>query len=269
MPYLLEPQQLFKLMQNGADNLIIVDLSSLENYSKGHINGAIWLDYKVTQNTNPPHGYLPDVEQLRQIFSSLGHNPNKTYVVYDDEGGGWAGRFIWMLDSINHHNYFYLNGGIHAWNAENLPITTQIATVTKTNSKITISHVPTADLAYVQSKINKPNTIIWDARSPAEYSGEKILAKYGGHIVGAINLEWTCCMDKSSNLRIAKNIAQLLQNKGITKDKEIITYCQAHHRSGFTYLVAKILGFTNVKAYAGAWSEWGNLDTTSITTVSK
>jgi thiosulfate/3-mercaptopyruvate sulfurtransferase len=33
---------------------------------------------------------------------------NKHIVVYDDEGGGWAGRFIWTLDIIGHKNYSYL-----------------------------------------------------------------------------------------------------------------------------------------------------------------
>ena len=27
------------------------------------------------------------------LFAELGHRPDATYVVYDDEGGGWAGEF--------------------------------------------------------------------------------------------------------------------------------------------------------------------------------
>jgi rhodanese-related sulfurtransferase len=32
---------------------------------------------------------------------------------------------------------------------------------------------------------------------------------------------------------------QILEGLGLSKDKEIITHCQTHHRSGFTYLVAR------------------------------
>ena len=55
-----------------------------------------------------------------------------------------------------------------------------------------------------------------------------------------------------------------LQGLGITPDKEVITHCQTHRRSGFSYVVAKALGYPRVKAYAGSWSEWGNLPDTPI-----
>ncbi|UYM17926.1 sulfurtransferase [Endozoicomonas euniceicola] len=65
--------------------------------------------------TPPATGKLPPVKQLEDLFSRLGYTGNEHIVVYDDEGGGWAGRFIWTLDVIGHKNYSYLNGGIHAW----------------------------------------------------------------------------------------------------------------------------------------------------------
>jgi len=43
----------------------------------------------------------------------------------------------------------------------------------------------------------------------------------------------------------------------------MITHCQSHHRSGFTYLVGKALGF-NIRAYHGSWAEWGNHPTTPV-----
>lgn len=44
----------------------------------------------------------------------------------------------------------------------------------------------------------------------------------------------------------------------------MITHCQTHHRSGFTYLVAKALGYPRVKGYAGSWGEWGNHPDTPV-----
>ena len=69
---------------------------------------------------------------------------------------------------------------------------------------------------------------------------------------------------RERGLRIRSDMVQVLQSLGITPDKEIITHCQTHRRSGFTYLVAKALGYPRVKAYAGSWSEWGNLTGTPI-----
>jgi len=257
MSHLITAQDLQTLIQTNPDNLLVVDLSSQDNFIAGHIKGAIWLDYKLTQAINPPHGYLPDLMQLTNLFADLGHTTDKTYIIYDDEGGGWAGRFAWILDSIHHHNYYYLDGGRTAWLAADLPLATQIYQPHRTNPQLQINHEPTANLSYLCSKIGDPNTVIWDARSADEYNGIKVLAKKGGHVPSSVNLEWTQCMDANKCLR--KDLPQILTKLGITADKEIITYCQSHHRSGFTYLVAKILGFSRIKAYAGAWSEFGNL----------
>ena len=71
-------------------------------------------------------------------------------------------------------------------------------------------------------------------------------------------------MDPARALRIRQDIQAQLNSLGITADKEIITHCQTHHRSGFTYLVAKVLGYPRVKAYAGSWGEWGNHPDTPV-----
>ena len=90
------------------------------------------------------------------------------------------------------------------------------------------------------------------------------MAAKGGHMPGAINFEWIRAMDLERNYRIRHGLLEALAELGITKEHRIITHCQSHHRSGFTYLVAKSLGFKHVKAYDGSWSEWGNLPHTPV-----
>ncbi|EPN57813.1 bifunctional thiosulfate sulfurtransferase/phosphatidylserine decarboxylase, partial [Pseudomonas syringae pv. actinidiae ICMP 18807] len=129
---------------------------------------------------------------------------------------------------------------------------------------LTLHDEPTATREYLQSRLGADDLAIWDARAPTEYSGEKVVAAKGGHIPGAVNFEWTAGMDKARNLRIRQDMPQILQDLSITPDKEVITHCQTHHRSGFTYLVAKALGYPRVKAYAGSWGEWGNHPDTPV-----
>jgi thiosulfate/3-mercaptopyruvate sulfurtransferase len=121
--------------------------------------------------------------------------------------------------------------------------------------------------AQIIARLGQDDFAIWDARSAKEYTGEKIIAARGGHIPGAINYEWTLGMDNDRGLRIneLEEFDSLLNSLGLTKDKEIATHCHTHHRSGFTYLVGKILG-RNMKAYAGSWAEWGNDENTPINT---
>ena len=101
LPLVIEPADLATRLQ--APELILVDLSPAARYAEGHLPGARWVDSKRTQFGQPPApGLLPPVEQLENLFAGLGHHPEAVYVVYDDEGGGWAGRFIWLLDVIGH-----------------------------------------------------------------------------------------------------------------------------------------------------------------------
>ncbi|MCR3780436.1 rhodanese-like domain-containing protein [Pseudomonas aeruginosa] len=117
LPLVIEPSDLAPRL--GAPELILVDLTSAARYAEGHIPGARFVDPKRTQWGQPPApGLLPAKADLEALFGELGHRPEATYVVYDDEGGGWAGRFIWPLDVIGHHRYHYLNGGLPAWIAD-------------------------------------------------------------------------------------------------------------------------------------------------------
>lgn len=263
LPLVIEPAELADRLQ--APELILVDLSGAARYAQGHIAGAHWVDSKRTQLGQPPApGLLPEQAQLEVLFGELGHRADAVYVVYDDEGGGWAGRFIWLLDVIGHARYHYLNGGLQAWLSEGRNVTQEPTASANGTPTLSLHDEPTASREYLLSRLGAADLAIWDARSPAEFSGEKILAAKGGHIPGAINFEWTAGMDAQHGLRIRSDLAQVLADLGITTDKEVITHCQTHRRSGFTYLAAKALGYPRVKAYAGSWSEWGNHPNTPI-----
>lgn len=263
LPLVIEPIDLAQRI--NAPELIIVDLTSAARYAQGHVPGAHFVDPKLTQLAQPAApGLLPPKAQLEALFGRLGHRRDAVYVVYDDEGGGWAGRFIWLLDVIGHPRYHYLNGGLHAWLAEQLPLSREPVADVGGPVALQLDPAPTATREYLESRLGAEDLVVWDARSPAEYRGEKVLAARGGHIPGAVNFEWTAAMDPARALRIRQDIAEQLHALGIVPEKEIITHCQTHHRSGLTYLIAKALGYPRVKGYAGSWSEWGNLPDTPI-----
>lgn len=264
---LIEPEELQSFL--GDENLLIIDQGKLETFLDAHIPGAVHLDFKDLQfGQKPTPGALPDLAKLSRVFSNLGLSPEKHVIAYDDEGGGWAGRLIWVLDMIGHSNYSYLNGGIHAWQQAGLPTEQgQQESIKSDYSVSTLNHDFQLSKAQIIERIGREDFAIWDARSNKEYTGEKVNSARGGHIPGAVNYEWTLGMDAERGLRI-NDLAEfdaLLNSLGLTKDKEIATHCQTHHRSGFTYLVGKILG-RNMKAYAGSWAEWGNDEQAPITT---
>lgn len=262
LPLVIEPADLASRLD--APQLILVDLTSAARYAQGHIPGARFVAPARTQLGGPAPGLLPAKADLEALFGELGHNPDAVYVVYDDEGGGWAGRFIWLLDVIGHGNYHYVDGGLQAWLADDLPLSQDVPAPAGGPLPLTLHDEPTATREYLQSRLGAADLAVWDARNPSEYSGQKVLAAKAGHVPGAVNFEWTAGMDPARALRIRTDMPQILEDLGITKDKEVITHCQTHHRSGFTYLVAKALGYPRVKGYAGSWSEWGNHPDTPV-----
>lgn len=267
LPLLIEPSDLLAQLENPE--LLIVDLSRESVYQQAHVPNAIFLDFrKLLSGAQPATGKLPDAEKLTHLFSSIGLSENRHVVVYDDEGGGWAGRFIWTLDCIGHKYYSYLNGGIHAWIAEQMPIQQEAVEVIPSNYQVHLNDATNArvDKQFILDQLDTGNISIWDARSPEEFEGLKVFAARGGHIPGAHNYEWTAAMDKENSLRLRElsAVEKELQDAGIDSSRTVLTHCQTHHRSGFTYLLGKILGFKDIRAYDGSWSEWGNDPNTPI-----
>jgi len=266
LPLIIEPDQLEAIL--GEPDLLIVDLCQPSVYEQFHVPGAVHVrPAELVSGVPPATGKLPDKAQLAALFSRIGFNDDKFVVAYDDEGGGWAGRFLWTLDVIGHSRHALLNGGIHAWRNEGHPLQTETVNPEPTDYEPTIDRSQIANLDDVLAQISRDDSVVWDARSAEEYHGVRQSARRNGHIPVAVNLDWLDTMDRHHNLRLLplENLRARLETLGITGDKQIITHCQTHHRSGLTYMIGKALGF-NIRAYDGSWSEWGNHPDTPIET---
>ncbi len=271
LPLLIEPENLQKLIAASDRKVVLIDLGKTERYAAEHLAGALLVTPGETQSPPPVPGLLPDLAALQTLFSRLGYTPDTHYVVYDDEGGGWAGRFIWMLDEIAHQHYSYLNGGLTAWKAAGLPLSQSVeqSSVTDiTTVQLTASGKHTITKEALLECIAKEEVLVWDARSYGEYTGDKKNAARAGHIPGARHFEWTEAMDQQRALKLKdfETLRATLAERGISNAPLIATHCQTHHRSGLTYLLGKLLGFDNIVAYAGSWGEWGNDADTPIVT---
>ncbi len=256
--FLIEPTQAEAML--AEDNLLIIDLGNAETYQQHHIQGAINLNYEhLVHGQLPIPGGLPATHRLQALFDALGLTPETKVLVYDDEGGGKACRFIWTLDMIGHQHYRLINGGIHAWVNEGHPTTQSLPQPKPGQATISMSYDGFADKAYVLSCLGKDSHQILDTRTPQEYAGERGGMRKG-HIPGAINFNWLDAIDRNRNLRFYADddLHTAFEQLGLSKDKEIITYCYTMHRAAHTYAVLKHLGYGRVKGYAGSWAEWNS-----------
>ncbi|NOZ11427.1 MAG: sulfurtransferase [Gammaproteobacteria bacterium] len=264
-PLILPPSELVPRL--GEDDLVIVDVDATESFLQGHIPGALHLDYAdIIKVSKPAMGLLPDAAQVSSVLSELGIQSDSHIVAYDDEGGGRAGRLLWTLAAMGHKHYSLLDGGIRAWRHDKYPVNQELKEVTKSQYQTTFAGDAVADRDYVLAHLDDKNIALLDTRSPQEYHGEKKLADRVGHIPGAVNYNWVLAMDHRNSLRLRPEteLRQEMIELGVTEDKEIIVYCQTHHRSAHTYIMLKALGYPRLRAYPGSWSEWGNLADTPI-----
>jgi len=265
LPLILEPEQLAQSL--GAENLLIVDLCNPQTSASGQVPGAVALDYTSLIASRPPvGGLLPGTAQLSDTLSRLGLRPEHHVVAYDDEGGGKAARLLWTLDMLGHRQASLLNGGFHAWANEGHELAAASGAAAPSHYQAEIVGAAAADKNYILERIGAPDVVFLDTRTPEEYRGTNLRAARGGHIPGAININWVEAMDQTRHLRLksADELRALMESAGVTSDKEVIAYCQTHHRSSHTYVVLKSLGYPRIKGYPGAWSEWGNLADTPV-----
>ncbi|MEM3795017.1 MAG: rhodanese-like domain-containing protein, partial [Thermoprotei archaeon] len=116
--------------------------------------------------------------------------------------------------------------------------------------------------------IKMRDKVLVDVRSPKEYTGELLAppeypnesAQRGGHIPGAVNIPWAQAVNEADGtFKPREELEKLYTSKGVTPDKEVITYCRIGERSSHTWFVLRyLLGYRNVKNYDASWTEWGN-----------
>ncbi len=270
LPLVIEPDTFLRIQNH--ENILVIDLTTAKQYQQAHIPGAVFIDYGHIVGMNPPFtGLLPEPKQFEQIINSSGITPDTHIVAYDEEGGGKAARLIWTLHAMGHSKASILNGGLIAWYREKHPLNNKPVNRQPNASEqhydvdFTLQPV-VADTDYIKANLTNKTVGLLDARSIDEYMGQAKYAQKAGRIPGAKHFEWTRAMNESANYRLLtkETLQPMLNELGLTQDKEIIVYCQSHHRSALSYLMLKYLGYEKVRGYPGSWSEWGNRMDTPI-----
>ena len=235
-------------------NLILIDARSFQEYSKGHITNAVNLDlFSFHWIDTSQDGISSFNQQFTKIFSRVGVSEEKKVIFYDDVSGMLAARGVWLLEYLSHHNVSMLDGGFIKWKNEErtwdtIPVANMYANFSaKPNPKVL------AGFEYVLDNLDK--ITILDARSKEEFDGKLVRAARGGHIPTSTNIDYTENISKDGTLKNNEELSKLYQ---MSKDAEIVTYCQGAYRAANTFLALKKIGFTNVKVYLGSWGEWGN-----------
>ena len=255
---LIQPDELSRALSSGQKPLVI-DLRPAEDFANGHLPGAVHLDLfgisLIDTDEAPLKAFFWIIEHL---FASRGVSHDVPIVVYDDQSGMRAARAFWFLEYFGHPNVRLLDGGYSAWVRAGLQTPRDAERPKATQWTGTRDARRLATWRDVKDRLGKPATVIVDTRSDAEYSGTEVRAARGGAVPGAVHLEWKNNLDASGAFKPEHELREMYERAGVTRDKEVITYCQGGYRAAHTYLALRLLGYPRTRNYVGSWKEWGD-----------
>ena len=250
-------------------NVRLIDVSGKpEDYAAGHIPGAVYANVggEMTNPEDSTNGQILTQDALSALLSRLGVTPETTVVFYDNNNNLLAARAYWVLKYYQHADVRILNGGTKTWAAAGQALVTDEVVVTPTEY---VAQEP--DLAirttteYVLERLDDENVVMCDTRNGEEFAGTDVRSARGGHIPGAINIDWVYNVNDDGSFKPAQELHDLYTKAGFAPEKEIITYCQTGVRGAHTWFVlSELLGFPNVRNYDGSWEEYGNNPDTPI-----
>ncbi len=244
-------------------NVRLIDLSDAEEiYHDGHLPGAVYVNMRedIVNPDDPTRGQIMTREGMSELFSRLGIEQDDTLVLYDNKDNVQAARAYWSFKYYQHPDVRILNGGTRKWLADGLELTSDTVSYPASNYVANAAD-PAIRTTWddVIASVEDPSTLFCDTRSALEYHGVNVRAERGGHIPGAINVDWPAAVNSDGTFRSASELYTLYTNAGFTPDRKIIAYCQTGVRSAHTWFVLhELLGYSDVRNYDGSWEEYGN-----------
>lgn len=261
--------------KNNPGTRIIELAQNEKQYSDGHIPQAIYINWLTITDPGEKDRYnLIPKDMMEDLLGKLGISNENTIVLYDDLDNRISTRMFWSLRYYGHRDIRILDGGKQGWKNAGMPLVPDIPDYQQTTYRIRrINHGLSAELDFIQSRLNEPGVLVIDGRPPKQYTGEipgrvfhtGIPHLRKGHVTGAVNVFWKENFNKDGTFKSRAELQELYNRYGATPDKTIITYCnEGLHASPPWFVLKELLGYPDVRLYDDSMSEWANLPDTPM-----
>lgn len=223
----------------------VVDVRKEDEYKKEHIKTAISIPLaKVLDNDTP--------EKIVLLLEQSGISDKTPVVVYDDTFGALAARVAWTFQYVGHANTSLLEITFTNWKSYGFETEKKINVFPKAKHSLRVNNDIFATYDEVEKAKNEQNKILVDSRERLNFLSE--------HIPGATNLPYTMLGTTESILREPQEIKRFMENRGISTDDEVITYCgSVGTLSGLAYYALRMGGVKKIRLYSRSFKEWKKL----------
>lgn len=252
-----------------------------EEYEKGHIPGALYLDTNALEKA-PMWNRVSDRE-LEAVLMTHGITHDKTIVLYGRcshpdpdaaEPGGSAGmmaaaRVAAILMYSGAEDVRLLDGGYDAWVSAGYEVETgarEITPVTAFGTRLPAHPDYIIDGEEAKALLDDPDGVLVSVRSWPEFIGTVSGYDYiepKGRIPGAV---WGTGGSDAYHMQHYRNLDCTMRNfheieanwrdAGITPDKRVVFYCGTGWRASETFFYAYLMGWEQISVYDGGWLEW-------------
>ena len=247
--------------------------SGAQAYAQGHIPGALHADLnrdladlgKTGQGRHP----LPDSDAFAATLGRWGIAPDTQVVVYDAADGSMAAaRLWWLLRLIGHARVAVLDGGVAAWQAAGLALTTDqpvVEPLPPYPGRFDRARIATVDEVAARLK-HAPGWLL-DARAGERFRGDvEPLDPVAGHVPGAVNRPFALNV-ADGRLRPAPDLRAALQPLiGTHAPEQVVLMCGSGVTACHLLLAMEVAGLHGAKVYADSWSGWVSDPTRPVAT---
>jgi thiosulfate/3-mercaptopyruvate sulfurtransferase len=227
------------------NSLRVVDVRKEAEYKKEHIKTAISIPLATVLEDDSPG-------RIVQILEQSGISDKTPVVIYDDTFGALAARIAWTFQYVGHSNTSLLEITFTKWKNYGFETEKKVNVFPPAKHSLKINKEIYANYDEVEKAKSEQNKILVDSRERLNFLSE--------HIPGATNLPYTMLGTDESILREPQEIKRFMENRGISTDDEIITYCgSVGTLSGLAYYALRMGGVKKIRLYSRSFKEWKKL----------
>lgn len=233
-------------------------------FEVGHIPGAQYADLErdLSGSKTDARGVfrgrhpLPEREAFIDTLRRWGIGRRTQVVACDAQGGMFAARLWWLLRWVGHEAVAVLDGGIDAWTASGMWLSTELRGKPYGDIALQAPLVTTVDAATLLANLAQPALTVVDARAPDRFRGEnETIDPVGGHIPGAINRFFKDNLQADGRFKPAAQLRAEWQAL-LASPQAAVMQCGSGVTACHNLLALETAGLPGAALYPGSWSEW-------------